>query len=47
MLQDLEDALGEVEFKDGIPDVKFSKVRMMSLEAFLMTMMSFAFSEWP
>ncbi|KAI8563856.1 hypothetical protein RHMOL_Rhmol03G0141700 [Rhododendron molle] len=23
---DLEDALGEVEFKDGIPDVKFSKV---------------------
>lgn len=33
MLQDLEDALGEVEFKDGIPDVKFSKVRMMSFEA--------------
>lgn len=23
---DLEDALGEVEFKDGIPDVRFSKV---------------------
>ncbi|KDO48429.1 hypothetical protein CISIN_1g0041461mg, partial [Citrus sinensis] len=27
---DLEDALGEVEFKDGIPDVKFSRVRSIS-----------------
>lgn len=26
-MQDLEVALGEVEFKDGIPDVKFSRVR--------------------
>lgn len=26
MLQELEKALGEVEFNDGIPDVKFSKV---------------------
>jgi len=25
-VQELENALGEVEFKDGIPDVKFSKV---------------------
>ena len=28
MFQDLEYALGELEFKDGIPDVKFSKVRL-------------------
>ena len=31
MIQDLEDALGEVEYKDGIPDVRFSRVRMMSI----------------
>lgn len=31
MIQDVEDALGEFEFKDGIPDVKFSRVRMTSL----------------
>lgn len=28
MFQDLEYELGEVEFRDGIPDVKFSRVRM-------------------
>lgn len=28
-LQELEQALGEVEFKDGIPDVKFSRVRVI------------------
>jgi len=27
--QELEQALGEVEFKDGIPDVKFSRVRVI------------------
>lgn len=26
VFQDLESALGEVEFRDGIPDVKFSRV---------------------
>ena len=30
VFQDLEYALGEVEFRDGIPDVKFSRVRIMS-----------------
>jgi len=27
--QELEQALGEVEFKEGIPDVKFSRVRVI------------------
>lgn len=31
MIQDLEDALGEVEFKNGMPDVKFSRVRITSM----------------
>ncbi len=30
VFQDLEYALGEVEFNDGIPDVKFSRVRIIS-----------------
>ena len=34
MLQELENALGEVEFKDGIPDVKFSKVIYMLIYLF-------------
>lgn len=29
MFQDLEYELGEVEFRDGIPDVKFSRVRII------------------
>lgn len=27
MIQDLEYALGEVELKNGIPDIEFTKVR--------------------
>lgn len=30
MIQDLEYALGEVEYRDGIPDLKFSKVKKLS-----------------
>ena len=26
-IQELEDSLGEVQFRDGIPDVKFRRVR--------------------
>ena len=29
MFQDLEYELGEVEYRDGIPDVKFSRVRII------------------
>jgi hypothetical protein len=29
IFQDLEDALGEVTFEDGIPDIKFSRVRRL------------------
>ena len=34
MFQDLEYALGEVEFRDGIPDLKFSRVRIVLCEYF-------------
>lgn len=36
MIQDLEYALGEVELRDGIPDVKFSRVRSCGSDYFLM-----------
>lgn len=35
MTQDLEDALGELKFSNGMPDVKFSRVSIMSMLAFL------------
>lgn len=34
MIQDLEDSLGEVEFKDGMPDVKFSRVRISNISSY-------------
>lgn len=34
MVQDMEYALGEVEFRDGIPDLKFSRVKFLSSEYF-------------
>lgn len=40
MFQDLEFALGEVEFKAGIPDVKFSKVRLSEFLLFLLSNVS-------
>lgn len=36
MFQDLEYALGEVEFKAGIPDVKFSMVRLSEILPFIL-----------
>lgn len=35
MTQDLEDALGELKFSNGMPDVKFSRVSIMSMLVFL------------
>lgn len=29
LIQDLEDALGQLEFTNGVPDIKFSRVRIM------------------
>ena len=35
MVQDLEEALGVVAIKDGIPDVKFSKVMFAYISPFI------------